>query len=145
MTSAFTRDSVVPWSKADLALALALLMSSPSAVLGDDWPQWRGPNRDGVWKETGIIEIFPPGGLRIAWRVPVGRGWSSPVVAQGRVYATDVQIDHSAARVRVLCFDEASGELLWSNVYPVDYPEWALSPDAGGPRATPITGDGKVF
>jgi outer membrane protein assembly factor BamB len=45
----------------------------------------------------------------------------------------------------VLCFDESNGQLLWSHEYAVDYPEWAFSPDAGGPRATPITRYGKVF
>ena len=77
-------------------LGLGLLLSL--AAWADDWPQWRGPNRDGVWNETGIIETFPPGGLKITWRVPVGRGWSSPVVAQGRVYVTDAQVARPTAR-----------------------------------------------
>ena len=111
----------------------------------DDWPQWRGPNRDGAWRETGIIESFPPGGLKISWRAPVGRGWSSPVVAQGRVYVTDAQVMRPTAKERVLCFDEVNGKLLWSHEYAVDYPEWAFDPNAGGPRATPIIRDGKLF
>ena len=66
------------------ALGLSLL---PSAVLrADDWPQWGGPNRDGVWGETGILEAFPAEGLKVRWRVSVGWGFSSQVVAQGRVY-----------------------------------------------------------
>ena len=91
------------------------------------------------------MQSFPPGGLKISWRMPVGPGWSSPIVAQGRVYVTDVQIERRTATERVLCFDESNGKLLWSHEYPVDYPEWAFSPDVGGPRATPITRDGKVF
>jgi outer membrane protein assembly factor BamB len=112
-----------------LGLSLWLLV----AVRAADWPQWRGPNRDGVWNETGILESFPAGGLNISWRVPVGRGWSSPVVAQGRVYVTDVEVVRPAARERVLCFDEANGKLLWSHPYAVEYPDWALDPNAGGP------------
>src|SRR5687768_10357815 len=88
-----------------LAASLALLLSGAAAVQGDDWPQWRGPNRDGVWNETGIMELFPPDGLKISWRAPVGPGWSSPVVAQGRVYVTEVQKANPTAMERVLCFD----------------------------------------
>src|SRR6266496_736006 len=51
------------------------------AMQGADWPQWRGPNRDGVWPENGVFESFPPGGLEIKWRAPAGYGFSSPVVA----------------------------------------------------------------
>src|SRR5512141_2874573 len=98
--------------------ALGLACSLPSR--SDDWPQWRGPNRDGVWNETGIVETFASTGLRISWRTTVGRGWSSPVVAQGRVYVTDVQIDRRTATERVLCFDESNGKLLWSHNYPVE-------------------------
>jgi len=126
-------------------IALALLLTQTVVARADDWPQWRGPNRDGVWHETGIVESFPTNGLKIAWRVPVGRGWSSPIVAHGRVYVTDVQVVRSNATERVLCFDEASGKSLWSHRYAVDYPDWAFDPNAGGPRATPIVRDGKLF
>jgi outer membrane protein assembly factor BamB len=124
-------------------LALALLL--PLAARADDWPQWRGPNRDGVWNETGIVESFPTNGLKIFWRVPVGPGWSSPVVAEGRVYVTDVQKMSPTARERVLCFDAAAGRLLWTHQYVAAYPDWAFSPDAGGPRSTPTVRDGKLF
>ena len=110
-----------------------------------DWPQWRGPDRDGVWKETGILESFPTDGLEVSWRAPVGRGWSSPVVGGGRVYVTDVELVGSTAKERVLCFDEAKGALLWSYRYAVDYPDWAFGPEVGGPQATPILRDGKLF
>jgi outer membrane protein assembly factor BamB len=114
-------------------------------VRAEDWPQWRGPNRDGVWNETGIIESFPPDGLKISWRVPVGRGWSSPVVAAGHVYVTDAQVERPTAKERVLCFDATNGRLVWTHEYVADYPDWAFDPNAGGPRATPIIRDGKLF
>ena len=128
-----------------LTAGLGLWLLLPIAGRAEDWPQWRGPNRNGVWNETGIMESFPPGGLKISWRVPVGRGWSSPVVAQGRVYVTDVELVRPTARERVLCFEEANGKLLWSHRYAVDYPDWAFAPQAGGPRSTPIIRDGKLF
>jgi outer membrane protein assembly factor BamB len=126
-------------------LTAALVLLLPLAVPAEDWPQFRGPNRDGVWKETGIIESFPPGGLKISWRARVGRGWSSPVVAQNRVYVTDVLLTPPTAKERVLCFDEANGTLLWTHPYAVDYPDWAFDPNAGGPRATPIAQNGRLF
>lgn len=126
-------------------IALAGLVALTAAARAEDWPQWRGPNRDGAWNETGIVESFPADGLKFSWRTPIGRGWSSPVVAQGRVFVTDVLVVRSNATERVLCFDEATGRLLWSHHYAVDYPDWALEPNAGGPRATPIIRGGKLF
>lgn len=123
--------------------ALGLLLDR--LVSADDWPQWRGPNRDGVWHETGIMKSFPPGGLTLSWRVPVGRGWSSPIVAQGRVYVTDAEVIPPAVKERVLCFAEATGQLLWSHQYAAGYPDWAFDPNAGGPRATPIVRAGRLF
>src|SRR3954452_6721823 len=84
-------------------LALPLLSAAPRA---DDWPQWRGPNREGVFQETGLLESFPVGGLKVRWRAPVGWGYSSPVVAQGRVYLADSEVVKPQAKERVHCFDE---------------------------------------
>src|SRR3954471_17283670 len=99
----------------------------------DDWPQWRGPNRDGVWRETGILEKFPAQGLEVRWRAAVGIGYSSPVVAQGRVFLTDCLLgsrDKLQARERVHCFDAATGKRLWTYSYKVDYPDYAWPPEA---------------
>ncbi len=130
---------------ARLIALLFLPFLLPFAARTEDWPQWRGPQRDGVWNETGILESFPPDGLKISWRAPVGRGWSSPIVAQGRVYVTDIEFVGRAARERVLCFEEATGKPLWTLRYAVAYPDWAFHPSAGGPRATPIFRKGSLF
>src|ERR1019366_904561 len=72
------------------ATALFLGMScAPIAAHADDWPQWLGPQRDGVWRETGILRKFPAGGPKVRWRTPVGEGYSGPSVAKGKVYITD--------------------------------------------------------
>src|SRR5438874_746716 len=92
------------------SLALPLLLAAVSRA--DDWPQWRGPHRDGVWAETGIVAAFPPDGLKARWRAKVGPGWSSPVVAGGRVYLTDSELNKPRARERVHCFDETTGKVL---------------------------------
>lgn len=130
-------------SKRTRAVALALPLLLGVTVRADDWPQWRGPNRDGVWSETGILESFPPDGLKVRWRAKVGPGWSSPVVAKGRVYLTDSELKKPKAQERVHCFEEATGTLLWTYSYEVTYPAWAF-PERG-PTATPIVRDGKLY
>jgi outer membrane protein assembly factor BamB len=59
------------------------LVFAGSPVRAGDWPQFRGPNRDAVWNELGVMQTFPPEGLRVRWRAPAGGGCSSPVVATG--------------------------------------------------------------
>lgn len=115
-------------------------------VAAEDWPQFRGPNRDGVWAETGVLGTFPKDGLTIRWRAPVGPGWSSPVVSQGRVLLTDSDLSKPKAKERVLCFDETSGMGLWTYSYEVNYPDWAFMPQyETGPSATPVADAGRVY
>ncbi len=96
MTSPIKNKSMI-FFRLGMAVLLGSLWLGAAAVWAEDWPQFRGPNRDGIWSETGLLKSFPPDGLKISWRVPVGRGWSSPIVAQGRVYLTDA--DKPAASV----------------------------------------------
>jgi outer membrane protein assembly factor BamB len=132
-----------------LALLAALLIP---AARGDDWPQWLGPRRDSVWRETGILERFPKGGPKVLWRAPVGGGYAGPAVAAGRVYVTDYlttadTAGNPAARAkiegteRVLCLDAETGKPLWKHEYPCHY---EISYPAG-PRCTPTVHDGKVY
>src|SRR5213595_565846 len=65
------------------------LLTVTSLLRGDDWPQWLGPRRDAVWRETQIVETFPAGGPPIRWRTPIGGGYAGPAVAKGRIYVTD--------------------------------------------------------
>src|SRR5260370_13605267 len=118
-------------AKTITAIALTL-MSLPSAGFpAEDWPQWRGPNRDGVWNETGLLESFPADGLKVRWRAPVGWGWSSPVVAQGRVYLIDAEVVKPKPKERLHCFDEATGKTVWTHAYQVAYPDRAFDPEHG--------------
>ena len=92
-----------------------------SALFADDWPQWLGPTRDSVWRESGILEKFPANGPSVLWRATIGAGYAGPVVAKGRVYVADRQLAPSVsnpadpfAKVqirgfeRVLCLDRKS-------------------------------------
>ncbi len=111
------------------------------ALRADDWSQWRGTNRDGVWRETGIIEKFGNPQLDIVWRAKIAGGYSSPSVAGGRVYVTD-RLTKPKQVERVHCFDEKTGMSLWTQAYDcvyrgVDY--------ATGPRAAVTVDEGRSF
>src|SRR5262245_49428528 len=109
---------------AQKALLPTVLLLLPTLLRADDWPQWRGPNRDSVCTETVLLQTFPAEGLKVRWRVPAGWGFSSPVVAQGRVYLADSEVVKPKAKERVRCFDETTGKPLWSHSYEVDYEDW---------------------
>lgn len=127
-------------------LALAILLALTGSMgRADDWPQWRGPTRDAVWRETGIVDSFPPDGPRILWRAEVGYGYASPVVANGRVYLTDAKLTEPDAVERVLCFNAEDGTPMWSYEYVPRYPKWVFTPEGHrGPTPTPIVHDGKL-
>src|SRR5437868_1683336 len=86
------------------------------AAQADDWPQWRGENRDGVWRETGIVQKFSSSQLQPKWRVPIGSGYCGPTVAKGRVYLMD-RIAKPAETERILCLDEKTGDRIWIHEY----------------------------
>jgi len=127
-----------------LAPGLGLILAA--AVRADDWPQFRGPTRDGNWEETAKLEPFPRNGLKIRWRHPVGGGFSSPVVAQGRVFVFDVELNKPESRERLHCFEERTGKVLWVYGYEEHYSEWTFVPERGaGPTATPIVEQQRVY
>ncbi len=114
------------------ALALLSLPFGLSHVLAEDWDQWRGAKRDGVWRESGIVDELPEGQIPLAWSVKIGPGYSGPTVAKGRVYVTDRLVDGKSQQERILCIDEQTGESLWQVAYDCPY---TISYTAG-PRAS---------
>lgn len=121
--------------------SLGLSISFGLIAVADDWPQWRGPQRDGVWRESGVVEKFAAAELPIKWRVPIGAGYSGPTVAAGRVYVTDRITQPPQQVERTHCFDERTGKTLWSHtyecVYKVGYP--------AGPRASVTIDSGRAY
>ncbi|MGH9857668.1 MAG: PQQ-binding-like beta-propeller repeat protein [Acidobacteriota bacterium] len=109
------------------------------AIVSDaaDWPQWRGPNRDGVSKETGLLKSWPPSGPKVRWKVPLGGGYSSIAVSQGRVY-TMASIGGNEVAV---CLDDATGKQLWNIRMDSAY----QSGQGDGPRSTPIVDGNWVY
>lgn len=110
-------------------------------VHADDWPQWRGPRRDGVWRERGIVEMFDKPRLDLKWRAKIGSGYSGPTVADGRVYVTDRVIEPTQ-RERVHCFDAKTGKQIWTHAYDCAYKD--VGYDAG-PRAGVTVNDGRAY
>ncbi len=78
-----------------------------------DWPQFRGPNSDGRAGEAAIPTEWSES-KNIAWRVPIeGLGWSSPVVAEGRVFLTTAITKGETLSLRAIALDAASGRMIW--------------------------------
>jgi outer membrane protein assembly factor BamB len=126
--------------------ALMLLAVIALAAHAEDWPQFRGVNRDAVWNETGIMQTFPKEGLKTTWKASVGSGLSSTVIAEGRVYLIGSELQKPKARECVRCLDEKTGKELWQHAYDVTYPDWAFDPKQNsGPNSTPIVKSGKVY
>ena len=99
--SALSRASVVVGAGFVCALLAGVLR-------GDDWPQWRGPRRDGVWRESGVIEKFEGPEIKTRWRAEVAGGYCGPTVAEGRVYVSD-RVTAPEEQERVHCLDAATG------------------------------------
>jgi outer membrane protein assembly factor BamB len=131
---------------------LAVMLALPA--LADEYPQWLGPQRDGVYRETGIVTTFPKAGPKVLWRAPVAAGYSQPAVAPGKVIVTDHVLKEGAknpknpfqrgslpGNERVLCLDDADGHVLWKVEYDCPY---TIS-YASGPRATPAIEGERVY
>jgi outer membrane protein assembly factor BamB len=72
-----------------LVILLLEFVLANTVIHADDWPQWMGPKRDGIWREDKIVQKFPAGGPPVVWRAKVGAGYSGPAIADGRVYVAD--------------------------------------------------------
>lgn len=140
--------------KPRILLTGAALFFMLQSVHADDWPQWLGPKRDGVWRETGILEKFPASGAKVLWRKPVDQGYSGPAVAGDKVFVTDWVRSPKSKEPgspfakprldgieRILCFDAKTGAQLWVHEYPCPY-EVSY---AAGPRCTPVVDGDKVY
>lgn len=121
------------------ALLSAIICLGQFDSRADDWPQWRGPSRDGISKETGLAKHWPEQGPPLLWKVEhLGSGYSTPAVVGERLY---LQSDDSE-REFVKCLATSDGSQIWST------PLGKVAPNQGpqypGTRSTP-TVDGKLL
>ncbi|MFN7999534.1 MAG: PQQ-binding-like beta-propeller repeat protein [Acidobacteriota bacterium] len=124
-----------------LLLVLGFLLASGPLASAQDWPQWRGPGRDGLVKDFVAPAVWPKA-LKQVWRTPVGSGYSSPVVANGKAWIHTRTGDDEI----VSCLDWKTGKLLWSNRYAVGFKKNQYATEmASGPFATPLLYRDKLY
>jgi outer membrane protein assembly factor BamB len=134
--------STAPWQRnpsAFLVCALALSALARAA----DWPQWLGPARDGITPEG--VRSWPP---RETWRAEVGLGYTSPVVAEGRVYLLGHERGPegtSRGTDTVYCLDAGTGDVIWKHSYGCLTEKRDSTAGYPGPRATPAVGGDAVY
>jgi outer membrane protein assembly factor BamB len=119
----------------ELSQLAVLRAADDKPAKSDEWPQWRGPRRDGVSAETGVLTNWPKEGPKVLWKARASVGYSSFAVAGGRVHTLLQDGDDEA----VVCWDAENGKELWRSKYPTRYTNHFGS----GPRSTP-TVDGDV-
>jgi outer membrane protein assembly factor BamB len=126
------------------AILVAVCMLLFSGCLAQDyheWPDWRGKGRNGIWLEQNIISEFPGPEIGLKWRTPLGSGYSSPTVSQGKVYVMD-RITSPEEQERVRCFDGETGRALWTYAYECRYQGIGYQ---AGPRASVVLDEGRAY
>ncbi len=125
-------------TKTMMIAAVVVFSLSEVAAQSADWPQWRGPNRDGISKDTGLLKEWPENGPPLIWKITgAGNGYSSLAIAGGRLFTMGVR----GGREYVLAFDVATGKEIWAT------PNGRVfNNDQGdGPRGTPTVDGNRLF
>lgn len=140
----------------NLAAIFALCVIIPlliSTAFAEDWPAWMGTDRDGVYRESGIVKSIPESGLKVKWRQPIAEGYAGPAVAEGKVVVFDYVksegevVNDPGTRVerqgneRITAMNAATGNVLWQKSYECPY---SISYPAG-PRCTPTIDGEQVY
>src|SRR5437016_4818451 len=127
-------------SKKALRLYIAVALAG-HVSFAQDWPQWRGPNRDGVAASFTAPKVWPDK-LKTVWKLQVGLGHSSPVFVGRRVYLLSRQEENEVAS----CFDLDTGKQLWRDSYPTPYMMNPAAVSHGkGPKSTPVVYNNKLY
>lgn len=117
---------------------LLITLIAASSAVADDWPHWRGPQRNGISAETGWLDAWPTSGPPLLWKADVGIGFSSMAVADGRVYT----IGHANDNDTVFCLDAEKGTVVWRHSYESDLGDKFFE---GGPTSTPTVDGNRVY
>ena len=131
--------TAAPMPRGLIVAAAFLAFATAARIAAQDWPQFLGPDRTGVYRGPALLESWPAQGPKVLWRVPVGQGFSGPVVVQGRVI-----LFHRAGNQEVVdAFDAKTGVAQWRYAYATSYRD-----DFGfdeGPRAVPVVANGIIY
>ena len=122
-----------------VSILIVLVFGSPAfAQTNGEWPQWRGANRDGISKETGLLKQWPEAGPPLAWKASgAGSGYSSFSISKGRLYTMGSRGD----REFVIAFDVASGKEVWATPHGKTFD----NDRGGGPRGTPTIDADRIY
>ncbi len=119
---------------------LALAVSFSAVAAADDWPQWRGPERNGISQETGLLQEWPDGGPKQLWQsTDVGGGYSTPAVVGDRIYL----LGDDGETESVLALSTNDGKTLWSQTIGKVGPN--EGPQYPGSRSTPTLDGDRLF
>jgi outer membrane protein assembly factor BamB len=140
---AFRASQTTVEPPAPVVIARAVATAPTPARTGEHvaplyWTDFRGPNRAGVYAETEIETAWPAAGLPRLWKQPVGGGYASFTVAEGRAYTIEQRRDREA----ITAYDVETGRELWTFAYPALFDEIM---GGAGPRATPVYRDGLLY
>lgn len=134
-----------PFPAASSPTATSALLVPGPPLAGDTtsrlppyWTAFRGPRRDGHYRERAILTNWPSSGLQPIWKQPIGGGHASFVVADGRAFT----IEQRGDREVVAAYDVATGRERWTHAWPAVFSDYY---GGDGPRATPVWHDGMLF
>jgi outer membrane protein assembly factor BamB len=134
----FANNGRVPWMQTGAALVFVLILSG-NPTIAEDWAQFLGPNRNGVYTGANVVVRDAKTASGPTWKKPVGQGFSAPVVSAGRL----VLFHRVGNEERVECVDGKTGRSLWTSASATHYRD-----DFGfdeGPRSTPTISEGRVY
>ena len=124
-----------------MRIAVLLLALTTLQVSAQDWPQWRGPNRDGQLSTFREPATWPEA-LPLAWRVEVGLGYATPLLVGDRIYTFTRQGDDEV----MSAFDAGTGKTIWRTAYREPFqPMRAAARHGAGPKSTPAFANGRLF
>ena len=133
------------WIQLALVVAVAFCLAVPFAPISanragttEDWPQYRGPHRDGISTETGWLADWPKAGPKTLWKVSIGTGFCTVSVVENRVYT----MGHDSGMDTVFCLDADTGKEIWKHTYECPIRD---KQHEGGPASTPAVTDKYVF
>jgi outer membrane protein assembly factor BamB len=119
-------------------MLMAFFFLTLSTAWAADWPQWRGPDRDNISTETGLLRTWPAGGPKVLWETSVAQGYAGVAIKNGLAYINDYDEDKKEHTVRCLSLDDGTEVWRWS--YKVN-----IRPNHGITRTVPAVGDALVF